>query len=357
MPPPMAADPRALDECIRAVSTRFPLLSGVTPRNASREHERLVAAWQSGREASPQWERPIIDRALLTQTQRLLHEMVKRIEHEHGWLALYRERLFELLRDLDVVDTAFTSDLPRAADARFGCDGSAGDAVAERFSRAEATSDEETIASDDPDDPRSLLSRMRARVSELRLPVRVLVRERVGSLAAAGDGVVIVAQNRRVPEREIARVVLHEIEGHVLPRERGRGRARGIETLGSAGASEDEEGRALLLEHRAGLLSPHRQRVLAARHRAARLVVSGATFVEVVRATRELVPIAESIAISARVMRGGYARGNDVLGGVARERVYLPAFARVSAAVEREPALLDRLGSCRLSLAAWKMLV
>ncbi len=353
----MAADPRALDECIRAVSTRFPLLSGVTPRNAAREHERLLAAWEGGREASPQWERPLVDRALLTETQRVLHELARGIDRERGWLAIYRERLLELSRDLDVVDAAFSADLPRAAAARFPGDGAEGDAVAERFAACPPPAEEDVIASDDPSDPRSLFSQMRARVSELRLPVRVLLRERVGSLAAAGDGVVIVAAHRRVPESEIARVVLHEIEGHVLPRERGRSRGRGIETLGSAGASEDEEGRALLLEERAGLLSPRRRRVLAARHRAARLVLSGATFVDVVRATRELVPLGDALAIAARVMRGGYLDGTDVLGGVARERVYLPAFARVQSAVESEPAWLDRLGGCRLSLAAWKMLV
>lgn len=353
----MAADPRALDECIRAVSSRFPLLSGVTPRNAAREHERLLASWEAGREASPEWERPPVDRALLTETQRVLYELARGIDRERGWLAIYRERLLELSRELDVIDAAFTGDLLRAADARFGGDGAEGDEVASRFAESPAPEGEDVVSSDDASDPRSLFSQMRARVSELRLPVRVLVRERVGSLAAAGDGVVIVAARRRVPESETRRVVLHEIEGHVLPRERGRGRGRGIETLGSAGASEDEEGRALVLEERAGLLSPRRRRVLAARHRAARLVLSGATFVEVVRATRELVALGDALAIAARVMRGGYLRGKDVLGGVARERVYLPAFARVGRAVEAEPALLDRLGGCRLSLAAWKMLV
>lgn len=357
MPSTMAVEARTLDETIRAVSTRFPLLSGVTPRNSAKEHARLTAAWSHGEELSPVWERPLVDRVLLHSTQRMLAELVRRLERETGWLAIYRERLIELTRDLDVIDAAFSDDLPRAADARFACDTTAGDAAAERFAEAPEPPAEELIATDDMNDPRSLLSQMRARVSELHLPVRVMVRERVGSLAAAGDGVVIVAQNRHVPPREIARVVLHEVEGHVLPRERGRGRSYGIETLGSAGASEDEEGRALLLEDRAALLSPSRGRVLSARHRAAQLVIAGATFVDVVRATRKLVPLPDAIGIASRVMRGGYARGRDVLGGVARERVYLPAYARVAGAVEADPSLLARLGSCRLSLAAWQMLV
>lgn len=351
----MAAEPRALDDIIRAVSSRFPLLSGVTPRNATREHVRLVDGWANGRELSPAWEPPPVDRASLTAAQRLLGELIGKLADARSFSAIYRDRLVELSRDLDVIDAAFSSDLPKAAAARFGSSDD-GDAIATEFLREQPAPDENTIRTDDPNDPRSLLSRMRARISELQLPVRVLVRERVGSLAAAGDGVVIVARDRHVSEHEIARVVLHEVEGHVLPRERGRGRTRAIETLGSAGASEDEEGRALLLEDRAALLSPLRKKILGARHRAATMVIAGATFVDVARELRGLLPLADAIAIASRVMRGGYTEGRDVLSGVARERVYLPAYARVSRAVEAEPALLDRLGSCRLSLAAWHML-
>jgi hypothetical protein len=353
----MAVDSRELDSVIRGVSTRFPLLSGVTPQNSAREHARLVAAWTRGEELSPAWEPPAIDRVLLTSTQRVLGELLARIERPTGWLSIYRERLIELTRDLEVIDAAFSEDLPRAAAARFTTRLTDGDAIAERFAKATSNDDEELILTDDDTDPRSLLSRMRARISELRLPVRVLTRERVGSLAAAGDGVVIVAKNRRVPVREIERVVLHEIEGHVLPRERGRSLPHGIETLGSAGASEDEEGRALLLEERASLLSPERQRMLAARHVAARMTIDGATFVDVVRRLREMVSLTDALAITARVMRGGYTRGRDVVSGMARERVYLPAYARVARAVQADPTLLDRLGTRRLSLAAWQMLV
>jgi len=357
----MAIDPRvrtrSLDERIRAVSARFPLLSAVTPSNAAREHERLVAGFRSGHELSPRWEPPPLDRGLLATTQRMIDSAIAGLEGERGWFAVYRTRLVELAADLAVIDAAFTPDIASATEARFGGDLSEGDALAMEFRDAIVDdADAETIATDDANDPRSLFSQMRARISSLGLPVRVLVRDRVGSLAAAGDGIVIVAANRRATAREIARVVLHEIEGHVIPRERGRGRTHGIETLGSAGASEDEEGRALLIEHRADLLTPRRKRALAARHQAARAVIAGATFVEVVRLAREIVPLEEALAIAARVMRGGFANDRDVVAGIARERVYLPAYARIARAIDDEPAWFERLGSARLSLAAWRLL-
>ena len=266
----MAIDPRvrtrSLDERIRAVSARFPLLSGVTPRNAAAEHDRLVAAWSRGLELSPRWEPPAVDRVLLATTQRMIDAAIEALANERGWLAIYRARLVELAADLAVIDAAFTPEIVRAAEARFGGDLSPGDALAAEYRDVAIDDpDAETIATDDETDPRSLFSRMRARVSELGLPVRVIVRERVGSLAAAGDGIVIVAAKRRATLREVERVVLHEVEGHVIPRERGRSRTHGIETLGSAGASEDEEGRALFIEDRAGLLTGRRKRALAAR--------------------------------------------------------------------------------------------
>ncbi|MBI2395819.1 MAG: DUF1704 domain-containing protein [Deltaproteobacteria bacterium] len=371
----MAADPRgaearllartrALDPLVRGLATRFSLLSSVTPRNAAREHARLLEAWRAGREISPLWEPPTVDRRLLASARRAIDEVIGALHDEDGWLAIYRARFVELARDLAVIDAAFAATVRDAADARFAdedVDVREADAIAEAWRAAPLEDDGPPIPTDDPSDPRSLLSRMRARLSELRLPVRVLVRERVGSLAAAGDGVVIVAAGRATSDRETVRVVVHEIEGHVLPRERGRAGRFGIESAGSAGASEDEEGRALLLEERGGFMGGQRRRSLAARHVAARMVERGATFVDVVRAAREvaspnealsIASLDEALSIAERVMRGGYLRGRDVFSGLGRERVYLTARARVGRAVIADSTWLDRLGERRLSLRA-----
>ena len=82
------------------------------------------------------------------------------------------------------------------------------------------------------------------------------------------------------------------------------------------------------------------------------MVEAQATFVEVVRVTRESVPLEEALAITSRVMRGGYVRAGEVRGGLARERVYLAALARVRRAIERDPTWFERLGDRRLSIGA-----
>lgn len=358
----LVARTRALDPLVRGIAGRFPLLSAVTPKNAAHEQARLFEAWSRGQETSPRWEAPEIDRRMLVSARRVLDEVLASLHREQGWLAVYRARFVELALDLTVLESAFTPALADAANARFAdddLDRREADALSARL-RATATDEddeEETIATDDPIEPRSLVSRMRARISELHLPVRVLVRERVGSLAAAGDGVVIVAANKRATARETERVVVHEVDGHVLPRERGRQGRFGIETLGSAGASEDEEGRALILEERHGLLGARRRRSLVARHLASRIVEGGGTYVDVVRAARELLPLEEALSVASRVMRGGHVHRGDVVSGLARERVYLAARARVGRAVEADPGLLDRLGARRLSLTASAMIV
>ncbi|MGZ3449086.1 MAG: tyrosine/phenylalanine carboxypeptidase domain-containing protein [Polyangiales bacterium] len=354
---------KPFDHLVRTATTRFPLLASVTPTNAAEEQNRLISSWSRGIETSPRWDAPNKDREALAAFRRGVDEGLRLLAGDDPWRTIYRERLIEIAADLAIADSAFEASLSRAADARFGRDVGIDLHEAEELARTYLSASESEapatmIASDDIHDPSSLVSRMRAEISARRLGVRVVVRDRIGALAAAGDGVVVVAAGRRISAAETERVVLHEIEGHVVPRERGRQARPAIMTLGSANASEDEEGRALLLEERAGLLGDRRRRTLGARDRAARLVLSGGTYVEVVRALRaEGVAQEDALAIASRVMRGGWLRGSDVLGGLARERVYLPALVRVRRAVAREPSLLEKLGRQRLSLAASALLV
>jgi hypothetical protein len=198
--------------------------------------------------------------------------------------------------------------------------------------------------SDDDRDPGSLLSRMRAAVAARRLPFRVVVARELASLAATGDGVVQIAAGRALSPGEVARTVLHEIEGHVEPRARAGRALLEIFAVGTARGSDDQEGRALSFERRAGLLVGARRRELALRHIAARSVEQRADFVETVRALgRYCESLPDTLRIAARAHRGG---------GLARESVYLPALLRHEDAVRRDPGVDRILGAGQVSVAA-----
>lgn len=351
------------DALLRALGQAFALLPCTTPANAADEQRALLRRWRAGEPASPAWRPAPIDRLALAQARVALDRARATLDDPSPWAALYAARLEELARELALIDAAFGPRVVLAARARWGAPAPealrAASTWIERGAReardaAGPAGTEPEIPTDDERDPRSLVSSLRRAIGASRAPVRVLVRDRIGALAASGDGIVVVAQGRTASPREVARVTLHEVEGHVLPRERARTQAPGLCALGSAGASEDEEGRALLLEDRAGLLAGRRRRALGLRHVAAAQVLEGASFVELVRALiREHdEPLEDALRLAARTMRGAHVASGDAHGGVAREIIYLPGYLRVAQAVEREPAVLARLGGARLSLAA-----
>jgi hypothetical protein len=154
-------------------------------------------------------------------------------------------------------------------------------------------------------------------------------------LAATGDGVILVAPGRPVAAEDAARTVLHEIEGHARPRARAAEVPLAIFRAGTARGVDDQEGRALLLEERTGLLGSRRRRQLAARHRACEAMAGGASFADVAPTlVREhgLDPF-QAVVVTERVFRGG----DGVRPGLGRERVYLEALVRVRAHLEAHP--------------------
>jgi hypothetical protein len=137
---------------------------------------------------------------------------------------------------------------------------------------------------------------------------------------------------------------VHEIEGHARPRCAALQLDMPLFAVGTAGGLDDQEGRALALERRAGLLDGRRRRELALRHVAARAVERGSDFVATARLSLDAgAPIADALRIAARVHRGG---------GLAREIVYLPALLRVEAALAEDPSIDPVLASGRVSIEA-----
>jgi hypothetical protein len=198
--------------------------------------------------------------------------------------------------------------------------------------------------SDDRDDPPSLVRKLVRHAAELGLSIRVAIRPEQLAIAATGHGIVAIRPGVPLSADTAARITLHELLGHALPRARGEHAPFSLLRAGTAGAMESEEGRALVVETRAGLFDAARRRELALRHVAALSVRRGADFDETVHelARRGAEPLL-AIEIAVRVHRGG---------GLARELVYLPAYYEVGEAFSARPELERWFERGRVGLAA-----
>ncbi|MDQ2643347.1 MAG: flavohemoglobin expression-modulating QEGLA motif protein [Myxococcota bacterium] len=329
---------------------RIRLLDRVVPLNLARERERARRARHAGHAFEPSFEyAPFSDAAeLRAGLERLAAELASGDPQE----ALFSERAAELALEAALVEALGSPAFASLAKKRFPeATGDEREPVRSLLGALESASGDEPesprLAADSPD-PRSLLRVLERRLREAGSSARIELRAELGSVAAAGDGVIYVRPGARLSPFEAERVALHEVEGHVLPRKRARREPNPIFSVGSRAASEDEEGRALLLEERAGLQGSERKRELVLRHRAAVLVRAGASFSESVRALEgEGAEPERALELALRAHRGG---------GLAREIVYLPALVRVKAGFSREPALEAWLERGRVSLAAARTL-
>lgn len=329
-------------------SLQIRVIAANTPLNLREELDRLARGWKRG-ESEPRFVyEPAVTR---TELRDKLLALGAELEREGPLGQVYGARARELSDEAALCEHAGGPGLWAAARRRYArrdaFDAEA-DALAPRW-LAEPESPERAaeipcVRSDDARDPRSLVSRLEQEIGRRRLPLRVLVSRNIASLAATGDGFVQVVAERLVSHRDVERTVLHEIEGHVLPRLASTRHRLGIFAVGTARGSDDQEGRALAMERAHGFLDRGRRREIALRHVAARAVEQGAGFTS----TAELLvdrgaPLADALRIAARVHRGG---------GLGREAVYLPALLRVEAAVERDGALDRVLGAGRVSVEA-----
>ncbi len=203
-------------------------------------------------------------------------------------------------------------------------------------------------ASDDRAAAESLGRQVEAELERLRLSARVVFDAALQSKAAVAEGVVLLRPGVLLSADEARRIAAHEVRGHVLPRERARSEPWALLRVGSGGAADDEEGRALLIERRLGLLTGARRFELALRHQAARWVRRGASFVDVVETALGLgAELSAAIELADRALRGG---------GLGRELVYLPRLHQVERAFAAEPALEVWFERGRVSVLAARVL-
>ena len=129
--------------------------------------------------------------------------------------------------------------------------------------------------------------------------------------------------------------MLHEIEGHARPRAQSMLASSAHFRIGTARGIDDQEGRAVLLEERAGLLGPRRRRQLAARHRAVEAMLGGASFADVASTLVDAHGLDAAEASSSPSARS--AAATETAPGLGRERVYLESLVRVRRHLEAHP--------------------
>ena len=340
----------AAAEVLLKAESRLRLLDRVVPTNLESERARLLSSLRRGEAAVPAFRYARLEHA--AELREGLLELSQRLSGQGPLAELFAGRAQELSLEAALVEALGTPDFVQLASERFpepqGAEAAEVDALLRRFAAsAPAPLGGERIASD-ASDPRSLVRVLERAIAPLRGSVRIEVRRDLGSVAAAGDGVVFVRAGAELTPREAERIARHELEAHVLPRLAAKSEPCPIYRAGTRGAAEDEEGRALTIEERAGFLGPERRQELALRHALASDVRAGATFDDTWQRASELgLEPERALDPLLRAHRGG---------GLGRELVYLPAFLRVRAAFEREPWLEGELSRGRVSLDAARVL-
>lgn len=343
----------AIAGVLQGAERRIALIEACLPLNALAERERVVAGWRAGQELVPRWLLP--RRAELTDVRAAL-AAVATAPPEDVFGQLYAARAAELELEAALVEARGTP-LFRALCARRYAIGAV--ELREQLDRARRwIAETEHVAghSEGPLASSSVLAQaLQDRARELGLEARVVERPELASVAAVGEGVVFVgAGEHLLAAAQVPRVVCHEIEGHLAPRAAALGEDRALFRVGSTGAGEDEEGRALLLEERGGFLDPEtlvgatRRRELALRHEVAHAARAGADFVELMRLLlRHGEPVERAYRTCERALRGG---------GLGRELAYLPAYERVRRAFAEAPSLENWMRRGRVSLDAARAL-
>jgi hypothetical protein len=333
---------------LKRLEANVALLDRVRPVNLTAELTRLTRDFEAGQRSEPAFDyAPPVQ---LGDVRRELTALAGALHPSDLEQQLLAERALELELEAALAERVGAADFAAAAERRFPLLQASDDArrLAEQFLTAPDIANpqaqaEELHVSDDTRDPASLWSLLSRRLSAERFAVRLEIVVGLVSLAAVADGVVRVRAGARLSAKVGERIALHEVEGHVRPRVMGSVLG-GAFVAGTAHASEDEEGRAILLEERAGLLDAERRRELGRRYLAAESLRQGAAFWDTVTLLGQRgATLAGAVELAARVHRGG---------GLGRELIYLQGYQRVAVAFARRPELEQVLGSGRVSISA-----
>ncbi len=351
IPEPEVFELCALDSFLLRVEGEVRLLDRVRPPNAAQSLAEVRRRFLNGQPCAPA--HPRFEAPGFGDLRRLLEHLARRLESAGPWGELYAERVLELELEAAIVDALGTPAMLPLAAKRFREDMDEAGRQARVWAHAwleppDADAGEPRYLSDDLSAPESLVRQLERELAVHRLEVRIQAEPDLQSRAAVGQGLIYVKPGQWLSEHAARRLVIHEVHGHVLPREAASKEHGGLFLVGSRGGSDDEEGRALLLEKRSGLLDAERRFELALRHEAARQARAGADFVELAQQAMALgADLDAALRIAERARRGG---------GLGRELVYLPALHRVEQAFKAQPELESWLARGRISLDAARSL-
>ncbi len=326
-----------LAELLLDLEEQIALLRRSQPVEAARETERLIVEVEARRE--PRLEPRYPKLPCLDSARRVL-EFICALDTPE--FAEYRARAEELWLEADLVQAVGTRRFRELAERRFPTPEPSLMPLVEAWLTAPDQGKTPLVCSDDRTHPQSLLRVLERSIGELKLAARVVVSELMLVTAAVGKDSVFLRPSVWLEAREAERIAVHEVRGHLLPRVLSYHASEPILRSGCAGSDEDQEGYALFLEAKTGLMSPSRRRALAIRHLAASLVRAGADLVTGVRALmmRGCSP-REAVPALMRAMRGG---------GLCRELVYIPRFLAVSECFAEQPELIRWFEQGRVSL-------
>ncbi len=341
---------READAYLKRVADVARLLPALTASNAVEERARLVTEVEAGGVPQPRW---------VLRKRRIEPEVFRCLEaaraRARGTIAedLYEARLEELELELAMIEALGEPKRIRPLVARRFGDGrreielTGGPVPLSRLARAILDSlphreePREIPPYDAPGRP-SLAALMSAVAASAGLHLDVKVEPRLSAGAATGDRTIFIA-DRCFGRRESLRFAVHEVLGHGVSAANARDQPIRLFEIGTAGSFSTQEGVALWLEEKAGLLDAYRLRVIAARVLATDRMHRGASFGETARwlhGDRGFSAI-DAVSIAERAYRGG---------GVARDAGYLSGWLAVRAAIAEGTTTLDALRSGRVGL-------
>ena len=313
------------------------LLPALTAQNAASERARLVAMFERGQRTEPRWERP---EPRTSREARPLLLTLRGATPRLGDLAagghlqaLYEGRLDELELELDILAALGETKLVRPLAARrYGTGRSPApnsdltlyDVASDLLARnPPKNTDPPVVPAAAAPGATSLAGLVRdaTRLVGIGDEAEIVISRRLTSNAAAGDRTVFIA-DRSFGEVEARRLAVHEVYGHLVSAFNGRTQPLGICAQGTAGSFGDQEGLAIALEERAGLIDGPRVRTLAGRVLVSAWVHDGASFAEAVDRlmTEHGFSALHAVVLAERGFRGG---------GVTRDVVYLRSWIRV----------------------------